>query len=262
MNTNPIIAELPQKIRDFIAEAPLTDCSGMSGDKTFYINKGNGYYLKISKKSSLENERLMTEYFNRRNLAARVELYVSEDRDYLITTKVQGENAFVAGLSEPERLCQILAISLRKLHDSDAFDCPIIDKTKTFIRQFMDNTNKKLWDDSEVEFLLKLGFSDKDSAYDYFALRAYTLEDNALIHGDACLPNCILENYQLSGYVDLGLAGIGDRHYDLFWTLWSLAFNSKKRYTDLFLDTYGRHDVDLEKIKLWGIHSAFNTRFC
>ena len=42
----------------------------------------------------------------------------------------------------------------------------------------------------------------------------------------------------------------GDRHIDVFWCLWSLWFNLKTdKYTDYFLDLYGREKVNLAVIK-------------
>jgi kanamycin kinase len=48
----------------------------------------------------------------------------------------------------------------------------------------------------------------------------------------------------------MGLAGRGDKHIDIFWVLWSLWFNLKTdRYTDCFLDYYGRDNIDLQIVK-------------
>lgn len=38
---------------------------------------------------------------------------------------------------------------------------------------------------------------------------------------------------------------IGDRHYDISWGIWTLHYNLKTdNYSDLFLDAYGRKDID------------------
>ena len=37
------------------------------------------------------------------------------------------------------------------------------------------------------------------------------------LHGDYCLPNLIMRDFQLEGFIDLGYGGIGDLHYDLYW---------------------------------------------
>ena len=66
-----------------------------------------------------------------------------------------------------------------------------------------------------------------------------------LIHGDFCLPNVMLDDWKLRGFIDLGDAGPGDRHVDLFWAMWSMGYNlGTNRYGPRFLDAYGREDYD------------------
>lgn len=66
-----------------------------------------------------------------------------------------------------------------------------------------------------------------------------------LTHGDFCLPNVMLEHWRFSGLIDLGDAGLGDRHIDLFWAMWSLGHNlGTNRYSARLLDAYGREDFD------------------
>ena len=75
-------------------------------------------------------------------------------------------------------------------------------------------------------------------------------EEAVLIHGDYCLPNVLLDNWQFSGFIDLGGGGIGDRHTDLYWGCWSLLYNLKEdKWCSRFLDAYGRQDVNIEKLR-------------
>ena len=68
-----------------------------------------------------------------------------------------------------------------------------------------------------------------------------------LLHGDYCLPNIILNGWKLSGFIDVGSGGVGDRHIDIFWGAWTLWFNLKTdRYRSRFLDAYGRDKADEE----------------
>ena len=57
-----------------------------------------------------------------------------------------------------------------------------------------------------------------------------------LIHGDYCLPNILVKNDKINGFVDLGGAGIGDPWRDYAWCIWSLEYNlGTKEYTPLFV---------------------------
>ena len=47
-----------------------------------------------------------------------------------------------------------------------------------------------------------------------------------------------------------GVAQFSDRHIDLFWGIWSLNYNlHTPRYTDRFLDAYGRDGIDPDKLR-------------
>jgi len=54
------------------------------------------------------------------------------------------------------------------------------------------------------------------------------------------------------------LADFSDRHIDLFWAVWSLNYNlDNPTYAELFLDYYGREEVDTNKLRLVAAFEAF-----
>lgn len=63
---------------------------------------------------------------------------------------------------------------------------------------------------------------------------------NTLIHGDYCLPNILVKNDKVVGFIDLGQSGIGDPWNDYAWCIWSLECNLKtNKYTNILLDKLG-----------------------
>lgn len=77
-----------------------------------------------------------------------------------------------------------------------------------------------------------------------------SLERNVLMHGDYCLPNIMLKDWKLSGFIDLINGGVGDRHIDVLWGIWTLKYNNgTAKYTDRFIDVYGRDLIDKEKLR-------------
>lgn len=59
-----------------------------------------------------------------------------------------------------------------------------------------------------------------------------------LLHGDPCLPNVLVMNDELSGFVDLGSAGLGDPRNDLVLALWSLEYNYGAGWGETLLEAY------------------------
>ena len=68
--------------------------------------------------------------------------------------------------------------------------------------------------------------------------------------GSAKRTNIILDNWKFSTFIDVGLAGVGDRHIDIYWALWSLEHNLQTdKYTDYFLSLYGEDNYDKDILK-------------
>ena len=56
---------------------------------------------------------------------------------------------------------------------------------------------------------------------------------NKLVHGDFCLPNILIHNNKVSGFIDVEAMGLGDPWIDYSWCIWSLEYNLKsKEYTE------------------------------
>ncbi len=104
-------------------------------------------------------------------------------------------------------------------------------------------------------------FSSLQSAWEAAKEGIKNLESNVLMHGDYCLPNIILNNWKLSGFIDLIKAGVGDRHIDVLWGIWTLKYNlGTAKYTDRFIDAYGRDMIDKEKLRCIAAMEMFGKK--
>lgn len=254
---NGIPYEMPQDIRRFVAEANICDSSSSPEARVYFIEKGNGYYLKYSGKGLLEKEASMANYFYTKGLGAEILHYSSNDCDWLLTTAVVGENcAHETYLMEPERLCDTIAYELRKLHETDYTDCPVMDRTADYIAGAEKNYRTGNYDKSH--FPDSFGYPSAEEAYAVLNKEKGALQSKVLLHGDYCLPNIILDNWKRSGFIDVGCGGVGDRHIDLFWGAWTLWFNLKTdRYCKRFLDAYGRDQADASILKIVAAAEVF-----
>ncbi|WP_283137128.1 phosphotransferase [Rhizohabitans arisaemae] len=75
--------------------------------------------------------------------------------------------------------------------------------------------------------------------------------DSAVTHGDACLPNILIDGLAVTGYIDLGDAGLAPPEVDLAAALWSLDhnFGDGDRLGRAFLAEYGLPELSDAEIR-------------
>ena len=117
--------EYPTELHPLLSGANLYDSSCSPEAKVIFVDKDGGYFLKSAYKGALEREALMTKYFNSKGLSAEVLSYITDERDWLLTAKVQGDDCTSEKyLEQPERLCDTFAERLALLHNENYTDCP------------------------------------------------------------------------------------------------------------------------------------------
>lgn len=247
MKKTPVTVDpdtFPTLFRPLLADSAVFDSSCSAAAKVWYIQKEGGYYLKTAPKGTLRTEAEMTRFFHRKGLGAQVLAYESLDQDWMLTARVPGEDCLARQyLDDPIRLCDLTAQLLRQLHETDAAGCPVPDRTAAYLAAAQEHYLGKQYDESL--FPDNWGYASAGEAWRVLEENGKYLKTDTLLHGDYCLPNIMLDDWKLSGFIDLDAGGIGDRHIDLFWGMWSLSFNLKTdRYRDRFLDAYGRDRVN------------------
>lgn len=240
----------PEDVRSFIGKSPIFDSSCSKEARVYFIDKDSGYYLKSSAIGSLEREALMADYFHKKGLSSEVLRYESkEGADWLLTASVTGEDlTHQMHLDDPKRLSALLGERLRLLHETDFSDCPVRNRVKEYLSIVEENYRTGNYD--KTAFPDSFGYKSADEAYRVVSCGKHLLKNDTLIHGDYCLPNIMLDNWSFSGFIDLGNAGVGDRHIDLFWGAWTLWFNLRTNdYRERFFDAYGRDKIDNNILK-------------
>ena len=223
--------------------------SSCSNAAQVWFLEAEGCYLKKAEKGQLQKEATMTRFFHKKRLATEVLDYESSEFDWLLTQKVTGEDCIhPMHLEDPRRLCDLLGQLLRQLHEERTDGCPIL-RTAEYLETAKQNFEAKAYDASQ--FPDNWGYASAEEAWRFIEENKKYLRSDVLIHGDYCLPNIMLDDWHFSAFIDLGGAGLGDRHIDLFWGIWSLAYNLKTdAYRDRFLDAYGRDQVQEEMFRL------------
>lgn len=252
-----IPGEVPQEIRALAGGASVWDSSCSPEARVYYVGRAGGCYVKRATGGSLAREAAMTRYFHELGLGAEVLLYLAEEEDWLVTAAVPGEDGVSETyLSDPKRLCDTVAMALRALHEHDFAACPVQDRMAEYLAVAEEGYRAGRFDASL--FAGKFAFASAEEAHCVLEEGKSELRGRVLLHGDYCLPNIMLDRWNVSGFIDVGCGGVGDRHIDLFWGVWSLTFNlGTDTYGPRFLDAYGRDKVNEELLRVVAAAEVF-----
>ncbi|GLQ09681.1 aminoglycoside O-phosphotransferase APH(3')-IIb [Devosia yakushimensis] len=164
---------------------------------------------------------------------------------WLLMSALPGHD-LASGPIAPDRLIQLYAEALRRLHAIDIADCPFDLRLERKLTLGAARVAAGLVDEDD--------FDDSRSGWTaaavFDALQQTTPsgEDLVVCHGDACLPNLLAENGVFTGFIDCGRLGIADRYQDLALAHRSLVYNLDAAAADAFLDAYGVSAPDRERM--------------
>ena len=152
-------------------------------------------------------------------------------------------------MQNPTRLCDTIAERLAILHSINPQNCPIKNRTQNYLNTAYDNFESGNYNKSN--FPDSFGYKSAHEAIQMIDKNKHLLKNDTLLHGDYCLPNIILDDWKFSGFIDIDCGGIGDKHIDIFWGIWTLYFNLKTdKFTKRFIDAYGKDKVNPDILRL------------
>lgn len=219
--------DFPKNIKDKIDGLSFTkDNIGMSGSEIYIFDD---MILKVERHTKSVDKMIdMLTWLEGKVLAPKVICYeVMDDKSYILMTKIKGKMACDEYyLENPKILLKLLADALKSLWAVDISDCPRtrdIDQELKEARYRVEN-NLVDTDNCEPDTFSEKGFKSPEGLLLWLENNRPTYEP-CLSHGDFCLPNVFFENDKLSGFIDLGDAGIGDKWRDIALLYRSLKHN-------------------------------------
>jgi kanamycin kinase len=192
--------DYPAEFHPLLSGAKLYDRSYSPGARANFIDKAGGYFLKSAPKGSLEREAVMTRFFHRKGLSAAVLSYISDERDWMLTEKIPGDDCIAAKyLEQPERLCDITAELLAAFHAVDYSGCSVQNHTERYLagarkNYFADTIDKTNYPDKDgadtmlKEYCKDFGYTSAKEAWAVVEQHGHLLKSDTLLHGDYCLP--------------------------------------------------------------------------
>ncbi|MBD3162401.1 MAG: phosphotransferase, partial [Candidatus Eisenbacteria bacterium] len=127
---------------------------------------------------------------------------------------------------------------LRAFHETPAADCPFDFRLDAALAHVRDRVEVGRVDPAR-HFHPEHRNLTPEQALAELQERRPSREDIVLCHGDSCLPNFLLDDHGVTGYVDLGELALADRWWDLAVATWSLDWNLGPGWEERFLAAYG-----------------------
>ncbi|MGM0884710.1 MAG: APH(3') family aminoglycoside O-phosphotransferase [Bacillota bacterium] len=234
---------------------------GLSESRTYRLTGASGnYFIKIHSVDaveSLRDEKERLEWLQGR-LPVPEALFYEKDasNEYLLLSEVAGLDASDKSYETMlPQLMRQLAIGLRAVHEVRIDDCPFDRRLDTVIAEAGRRVEHGLVD--EEDFDSARNGANAEALFQELLERRPAAEDLVFTHGDYCLPNIILQNGEISGFIDWGRGGIADRYQDLALAVRSIIYNFGEEYVAAFLDAYGISEPDHAKISYYQLLDEF-----
>jgi kanamycin kinase/aminoglycoside 3'-phosphotransferase-3 len=232
---------LPDSITRLLPDEPyLMDKIGMSSSQVLLFSDR---VLKIQPVSweSLNEHRMLLWLQGRLEVPKVLAYEVVDGTSYLLMSRLKGTMACdQAAMEDPQKLVKLLASGLKRLWMVDIKGCPTLSNAEQKLSLAKANIESGRVDIAEAEpdTYGGNGFSDPLGLWNWL-VEHKPKEELVFSHGDYCLPNVFVEGDRVSGFLDLGSAGLADKWQDI-----ALCYRSLKHNYD---GTYGetpRPDFD------------------
>jgi kanamycin kinase/aminoglycoside 3'-phosphotransferase-3 len=157
---------------------------------------------------------------------------LAAEGEYLLMSRTPGKMLCAAEImSQPRMLAERIAEALQLLWNADVTDCPYPDRTAALLDEASRRVEAGLCSMTEVEpeTYGPDGFASPE------ALLRWLLDNRpderpVLSHGDFCLPNVFADEGGVTGFIDVGRAGICDPYRDLAIVCRSLRANYEGKF--------------------------------
>lgn len=207
---------LPEKIRKILGDAPFeTDSIGMSGAG---IRLYPDTVLKISRDDPVARREADVMTWLRGKLPVPEVLACEREggRQYLLMTRLPGKMLCdSAVIADAGRVARLLARALEMVNSVPIADCPYMADLDTELAVARGHVERG---EVDVENTDPATFGPGGFRGPWELLlwleENRPAEERGFTHGDMCLPNILTENGEITGFIDLGGAGVGDPYRD------------------------------------------------
>ena len=235
-----LLSELPESIREKVSGKDFRiDDLGKSGSRIFLFDDCVLKCEKLLEPSDTEADPFREDqdqtvevmrWLHGKLPVPEVLAYEKDEKyRYLLMNKIEGSVACNSYYMEhPKEMIPVLSDALKLLWSIDISDCPRKTDIDTVLSEAEYRVRNDLVDlsDTEPETFGEGGFKDAEELLSWLKENKPSYEP-VLSHGDFCLPNVFIKDGKLSGLIDLGNTGTGDKWMDI-----ALCYRSLKHNAD------------------------------
>jgi len=231
--------------------------TGWSGAEAYYL-PDLAAYLKITPvggPSDLEHEKAVLEWLDGRLDVPTVLGFEEIDGKHLILlSEIKGVPAseYVAANSHQPALIEHhveqAARAMRAVHDLPIDACPLRQDIDIKLVSTLENIRHGFVDESDFD--MENQGRSAQAIYEELVEKKPAAEDLVFTHGDLCLPNYMVLDGEISGFIDFDRGGVADRYQDIALFLRSFGFNAANGMdvSQVFCRAYGIDSLDEEKL--------------
>lgn len=263
--TSKFPSHVPESIRDRLGVGEgrlfVGNCSGASVFRVDSPDLGD-CYLKVqhaTQSSSLDAEVDRLRWLVGKVPVPEVVAYEQHENGagpcgYLVTAAVKGKPTHELMMDEPFKVAKQMAEAAKLLHALPVDACPFDARLEQRFADADRNVANNRIDAAQ------LSRGEKPAARLARLRKRPPEEDPVFTHGDLALPNVLVDFNGMSGILDVGDAGIADRHRDLALVIKSLRYNlahigaglyAQYRTVQTFINWYGKQHVEKRKLKFY-----------
>lgn len=174
-----------------------------------------------------------------------------DGREFLLLSEIPGTDLSAAHENYGvEAMVDLAADALQRIHAVDIAECPFDHSIAMRLPEVMKRLKLGTVDADDFD-TERRGKSPFDVYRDMMLIVPEGEEDLVFTHGDYCLPNIIAQDGKLSGFVDLGRAGVADRYQDVALCARSIACNYGEQHVAAFMERYGTGEPDDRKMEFY-----------
>lgn len=218
---------IPNKIKEIVGDMSYSiDTIGMSNSQVICFDD---MVLKIEKqREESDNEYRMIRWLANKLPVPKVLCSEKEDEtNYLLMSKIKGKMSCSTDLlGNPKYLVKLLTDGLRMLWSVDISKCPYNNSidNKLRIAEMRVRSNLCNMEDAEPTTYGVNGFKNPEKLLQWLKENRPD-EELVFSHGDYCLPNIMIKDDKINGFIDLGRSGIADKYQDIALCYRSLEHN-------------------------------------